>query len=90
MYIEIVEDVRMRFPHRTDEFLEGFEVGLVVASMVSEEVDFNRVCMVGSLDQMREIACHFDYRLVVGEEKEGLVLVHFRYGKPKPTLRVVK
>lgn len=93
MYLEVAEQVKMYFPFREDDFLEGFEVGAIAALLSHGINEMNRVIMVGSVDQARAVAEGLGYQMVVGEEHEGQVLAHFyhpanRY-RGKPNLRLV-
>lgn len=87
--IEIIEDVRLRFPHRGAEFDTGVEVGALSVLMAQGAPLIQRELSVAATEQLRPIAERFRYALVATEKDDGLMQVSLLHWSRKPLLRVV-
>ena len=86
--IEILADLRVRFPERDAEFDEGVEVGIVATLMALGERNIRRRISAGSVIQLRPLAEHFRYRLSAEPGHDG-VEVTLEPTYLRPSLRVV-
>lgn len=87
--IEIIDDVRLRFPGRDAEFDLGVEVGAVSVLMTQGAPLIQRELSMAAVEQLRPIAERFRYALVAtasGDETMSVSLVHW---SRRPLLRVV-
>ncbi len=87
--IEILDDVRLRFPGRDAEFDLGVEVGSLSVLMAQGMPLIQREVSPGAVEQLRPIAERFRYALVAtasGDETMSVSLVHW---SRRPLLRVV-
>lgn len=87
--IQIIEDVRVRFPGRDKEFDLGVEVGAVSVLLAQGYPVVEREISVEALDQVRPIADRFGYTLTSYEVSDGLTRVRFDRYRRRPQLRVV-
>lgn len=88
--IEVEDGLSVRFPGRETAFLEGVEIGLLLAEMVEGPMDVIRRVRSSNAAQARELATSFGYRTVtVGDDRAELVEMHFTKRRLKPRLLVV-
>jgi hypothetical protein len=87
--IEIMEDVRLRFPGRSAEFDLGVEVGALCALMAGGEGLIQRTLSAECVEQLRPIAERFRYALVASPNEDGNQSVSLIHRSRRPQLRVV-
>ncbi|KQT52063.1 hypothetical protein ASG43_20460 [Aureimonas sp. Leaf454] len=87
--IEVAEELKVRFPARSAEFDDGFEVGMMALLMSRKEAEFTRSVSTRIVDQCVELAGKLGYHL--GEREDGAdnVRLTFRTRRAKPKLRLV-
>ena len=87
--IEIIDDVRMRFPGRGAEFDLGVEVGSVSVLLAQGVPLVQRTLSAAATEQLRPIAERFRYALVATAAGEGMMEVSLVHWSRRPLLRVV-
>lgn len=87
--IEILEDVRLRFKGRGDEFDIGLEVGAASVLMAQGQQLIQRELSVPAVEQLRPIAERFRYALVASPLNETTMQVSLLHWSRKPLLRIV-
>ena len=87
--IEIIDDVRLRFPGRGAEFDIGVEVGALSVLMAQGAPLIQRQVSAAATEQLRPIAERFRYALVATEGENGLMNISLLHWSRKPLLRVV-
>ncbi|WEZ85978.1 hypothetical protein P6U16_23795 (plasmid) [Rhizobium sp. 32-5/1] len=87
--IEILDDVRLRFPGRDAEFDLGFEVGAVSVLMAQGQALIERELSDGAVEQLRPISDRFGYALVATETVTGMSCVSLSPKSRRPLLRIV-
>ena len=87
--IEIIDDVRLRFPGRDADFDLGVEVGSVSVLMAQGTSLVQRQLSVAAVEQLRPIAERFRYALVATPAGEGMMEVSLMHWSRRPLLRVV-
>ena len=87
--IEIIDEVRLRFPGRGAEFDMGVEVGALSVLMAQETPLIQRQLSAGATEQLRPIAERFRYALVATPADNDMVNVSLLHWSRKPLLRVV-
>lgn len=87
--IEILEDVRLRFPGRDAEFDLGLEVGAVCVLMALGEPIIQRDLSAAAVEQLRPIAERLRYVLVATASDESMMSVSLTHRSRRPLLRVV-
>jgi hypothetical protein len=87
--IEILADVKLRFPGRDAEFDVGIEVGAVSVLIAQGVPLIQRHLSRDATDQLRPIAEQFRYTMVVTETEEGQMNVSLSNRPRRPLLRVV-
>ncbi|WP_108396828.1 hypothetical protein [Devosia submarina] len=87
--IEIIDDVRMRFPGRGAEFDLGVEVGSVSVLLAQGVPLVQRTLSAAATEQLRPIAERFRYALVATSAGEGMMEVSLVHWSRRPLLRVV-
>ena len=87
--IEIIEDVRLRFPARDAEFDIGLEVGVVSVLLAQGSPIIQRQLSGDATEQLRPIAERFRYTLIATETASGLMDVTLTPKSRRPVLRVV-
>ena len=88
--IEIIDDVRMRFPGRETEFNVGFEVGVISVLIAQGAPIIERQVSKDALEQLRPIAERFRYIVSAREDEDGLMSVCLARWPKRPHLRVVE
>lgn len=87
--IEILDDVRLRFPGRGAEFDTGLEVGVASVLMAQGEPLIQRTLSSAAVAQLRPIAERFRYAMVATEAGEDVMSVSLLHWSRRPMLRVV-
>jgi hypothetical protein len=87
--IEIIEELRLRFPQRSEEFDLGVEVGSVSVLMAQEAPLVQRKLSVAATEQLRPIAERFRYALVATPTDDNMMDVSLLHWSRRPLLRVV-
>ena len=88
--IEILDSLRLQFPHREAEFDLGVEVGALAVLMAQGEPMIRRFLLPDCVEQLRPLAEGFRYVLVATPGPDGLFEICLSspaYGRPR--LRVV-
>lgn len=88
--IEILDDVRLRFPGRDAEFDTGLEVGAATVLMAQGEPLIQRTLSADAVEQLRPIADRLRYAMVATEGPEGMMDVSLMHWSRKPLLRIVR
>ena len=88
--IEIIDDVRMRFPGRETEFDIGVEVGAMSVLIAQGTPVVERQISKDALEQLRPIAERFRYVINATEDEDGVMSVCLAHRPKRPQLRVVK
>ena len=86
--IEILEDVRIRFPARGPEFDLGVEIGVLSVLMAQGERRIERHLPRESLEQIRPLAKRFHYTVIATAHGADFAIT-LVLGKPRPSLRIV-
>lgn len=87
--IEILEDVRLRFPGRDAEFDLGIEVGALSVQIAQGIPVINRELSEAATEQLRPIAERFLYTLVATPSANGMMSITLTRWASRPALRVV-
>lgn len=87
--IEIVEGLSIRFPNRSEEFLEGFEIGLVAAALAFSPARHVVDISEAAVTQAADLARNLGYRVVEGPAAEGRIALTLIRADVRPSLRVV-
>jgi hypothetical protein len=87
--IEILDEVRLRFPQRSAEFDAGVEVGSASVLMAQGVPLIQRELSAEATEQLRPIAERFWYALVATEASPGVMTVSLVHRSRRPLLRVV-
>ncbi|WP_075214181.1 hypothetical protein [Mongoliimonas terrestris] len=87
--VEIEDGLTVRFPGRTGEFLQGVDIGLLLADLAAGRSDINRRIRRASLKQAADVALGFGYRCVTVAEGDGWADIHVTNRRQRPALRVV-
>jgi hypothetical protein len=87
--IEILEDVRLRFPGRDAEFDLGLEVGAVSVLLAQGISLIQRELSHEAAEQLRPLAQRFGYTLVAADAPSGMLAVTLAHRSRRPMLRVV-
>jgi len=87
--IEILDDVRLRFPARDAEFDLGLEVGSVSVLMAQGIGLIQRDLSPEAVEQLRPIAERFHYALVANGAENGMMSVTLLPWSRRPLLRIV-
>jgi hypothetical protein len=87
--IELVDDVRIRFPGRGDEFDTGIEVGMLATLMALGNSSIERRVSPACLEQLKPLAKQLGYNLVFEAEADAIA-VTLLHKSLRPRLRVVR
>lgn len=87
--IEILDDVRLRFPERDAEFDLGFEIGALTVLLAQGLPITDRTLSSAAVEQLRPIAEYFRYMLVAADLGDGMMSVSISRWSRRPELRVV-
>lgn len=88
--VEVEDGLTVRFPGRESEFVEGVEIGLLLAELATGSVDVTRRIRSSNALQARELASSFGYRTVtVGDDDARVLEMHFTKRRVRPRLMVV-
>jgi hypothetical protein len=87
--IEIIDDVRLRFPQRNEDFDLGVEVGAASVLMIQGTPLIQRKLSIAATEQLRPIAERYRYALVATPAGEDMMDVSLLHWSRRPLLRVV-
>jgi hypothetical protein len=87
--IEIIDDVRLRFPGRGAEFDLGVEVGAISVLIAQGLPAIHREVSKAAAEQLRPIADQFRYTLIATDAGEDSMIVSLKPWSRRPLLRVV-
>lgn len=87
--IHLEDDLRLRFPGRTEQFDDGVEIGMVAALMALGHRNIERSISVAALETVRSVAQRLGYRVLVQDLDEELVRVTLENTACRPELRIV-
>lgn len=87
--IEIVEGLSIRFPNRSEEFLEGVEIGLMAAALAFSPARHVFELSQAAVAQAADLARNLGYRVVEGPAVDGRVAMTLVRSDMRPSLRVV-
>lgn len=88
--IEIADGLSIRFPNRSEEFIEGVEIGLLAAALATKPARHAADLTPRSVTQAEAFARSLGYRVVRGPETaEGLVALTCLREDVKPSFRIV-
>jgi hypothetical protein len=85
----VQDGLTVRFPGRSAEFDEGFEIGVLAASMAAGLRRFDARIGRDALEQARAFAQGFGYRAIESAAGEDWVALTFMSGAQRPRLRLV-
>ena len=93
-HIHLSDDMRVRFPARSEEFDLGVEIGVIAALMEAHMREFTRRVSPANLDQARALADKMGFRVLhapVADEpaEQEWVDITFRHGQARPSLKLV-
>lgn len=99
-HIHLSDDMRVRFPARSEEFDLGVEIGVIAALMEAHMREFTRRVSPANLDQARALAEKMGFRVLhaplpeapveePAEDEHEWVEVTFRHGRARPSLKLV-
>lgn len=89
-HVEVEDGLQVRFPGRSESFVEGVEIGLLLAELASGQADILRRMRPASIEQAREVAAGFGYRLSVTETIDGWSEIHCTNRRSRPRLTLVR
>jgi hypothetical protein len=87
--IEIMDGLSVRFPNRSDEFVEGVEIGLLAAALAARPARHAADVTPRSVAQAEAFARSLGYRVVTGPETAGLVALTCMREDVKPSFKLV-
>lgn len=87
--IEILDDLRLRFPGRDREFDLGVEVGSISVLIAQGVAVIERDISREALEQLRPIAERFRYAISCSDCASDIVRIRFARFRHKPHLRIV-
>jgi hypothetical protein len=98
-HIHLSDDMRLRFPARSEEFDLGVEIGVIAALMEAHMREFTRRVSPANIDQARALAEKMGFRSCTrrcrmrrrtpGRRRARMGDVTFRHGQARPSLRLV-
>jgi hypothetical protein len=87
--IEIADGLSVRFPRRSDDFVESVEIGLLAAALAVSPVSHAMELSPVTVAQATAFARSLGYRVVAGTEDEGRVSVTFLRPDARPQFRLI-
>lgn len=87
--IEILDDVRLRFPNQCGDFDLGLEIGAISVLLAQGVPLIQRQISPEAVEHLRPIAERFRYALVATDAGDGTMSVSLMRWSRKPLLRVV-
>lgn len=87
--IEILDNLKLRFPERGPEFDLGIEVAAAAVLMAQGEPLIQRQISSDAVEQLRPLAERFRFALVASPAANGLLDVSLTHKSRRPRLRVV-
>ncbi len=88
-HIHLTDELRLRFPGRTEEFDLGVEIGAIAILMDMEITDFAQWLSSANLEQARELAAKMGYRLTEAWTDGNWTKTVFRRGQARPQLTLI-
>lgn len=88
-HIHLNEDMRLRFPARSEDFDLGVEIGVIAALMEAHMREFTRRVAPANLDQARALAEKMGFRVLHAPVEDEWIDVTFRQGQARPSLTLV-
>jgi hypothetical protein len=92
-HIHLSDDMRVRFPARSEDFDLGVEIGVIAALMEAHMREFTRRVSPANLEQARALADKMGFRVlhppIPEPAAEEWVDLTFRHGQARPSLRLV-
>jgi hypothetical protein len=87
--IDIVDGLSIRFPNRSEEFLEGVEIGVMAGALAFSPARYAFEVSRGARAQAVDLARNLGYRVVEGPATgDGVALTLIR-ADVRPSLQVV-
>jgi hypothetical protein len=87
--VEVEEGLVVRFPGRSDDFVEGIEIGLLLAALALGAGQVERWMPIATVAQAEALATRMKYFTSLGETYDGLTLLTFSRWAPRPKLKLV-
>lgn len=87
--VHVEDGLHIGFPHRSAEFAEGVEIGILAALMATGSPRFHHRISPASVEQARDLAAPLGYRLMVSDEADGLVQIALSRTSLRPRLSLV-
>ena len=87
--IEILDDLRLKFPGRDAEFDLGVEIGAITVLIAQGLPVIQRMLSQAATEQLRPIAERFRYAIVATDAGDGMMEVSLSRWPRRPMLRVV-
>jgi len=98
-HIHVSDEIRLRFPARSEDFDLGVEIGVIAALMEAHMREFTRRVSPANLEQARALAEKMGFRVLhapvadapaePASDDHEWVDVTFRHGQARPSLRLV-
>jgi hypothetical protein len=85
----VQDGLTVRFPGRSAEFDEGFEIGVLAASMAAGLGRFDARVGRDTLEQARAFAQGFGYRVIETAAGDDWLTLTFMSGAQRPRLKLV-
>lgn len=87
--VNIEPGLSVGFPHRSAEFAEGVEIGILAGLMAVGSPRFDHHISSGAVEQARDLAAPLGYRILVSGEADGLVQIALSRASLRPRLSLV-
>jgi hypothetical protein len=88
--IHVEEDLRLRFPGRSEEFNEGVEIGLLVAACAEGQSELSMRISASNLEQAHAVATKMGYRLRVETRDDAWAHITCCTARMRPKLTLVR
>jgi hypothetical protein len=88
--IEIEPGLRIEFPGQSEDFRLGVEVGIIAGELATAPICLIRPLSMANLDQVRELARKFGYRVKVDSQTAGVARISIMPIHQKPSLQIVR
>lgn len=89
-HIQVEDGLRLRFPGRGEDFDEGVEIGLLIASLAGGGTEFARRISSPNIEQARDVARQFGYRARIVDVDGAFSELSFFIGRRRPALTLVR
>lgn len=88
--IAVEDGLTVRFPEREPDFIEGVEIGLLLALLASGQSDVMQTIRTSSLEQAQALAAQFGYRCIASrQDSSNRITVHVTNRRFRPRLVAV-